>query len=60
MPVVPACLNTCATAADCAIPGSVILDGDNWACNGGKCDYTGCNSTKECTDYYQKPNYVCD
>jgi hypothetical protein len=59
VPVVPACYNTCGKAADCATPGTVLLDVDNWACTGGKCDYKGCNSTQECTDAYQKPGYVC-
>ncbi|MEP7124018.1 MAG: hypothetical protein ABJE95_24035 [Byssovorax sp.] len=60
VPVVPGCYPTCATVADCATPGSILQDLDNWACTGGKCEYTGCTSTKECTDAYQKPGYVCD
>ena len=54
------CFETCAMAAECATPGAPINEVDNWACTGGICDYKGCASNQQCTDYYQKPNYVCD
>ena len=58
-PVIPACYTTCTTANDCANPASVIVDADNWECAAGACEYTGCNSTQECKDGYNNPNYVC-
>lgn len=55
----PTCWPTCDVAADCAA-ASPILDADNYACDGGKCRWTGCNSTTECTDAYQTPDWRCE
>lgn len=45
----PTCWETCTTDADCPHGSSPpAVDGDNYVCDGGKCRYTGCNSTEEC------------
>lgn len=54
------CWPTCSAPADCATPQSPILDTDNYACDGGKCRWTGCNSTTECTTAYQSPDWRCE
>jgi hypothetical protein len=47
--MVPNCWYTCTTAADCARgPAGGTSDADNFACDGGKCRWLGCNSTAEC------------
>jgi hypothetical protein len=53
------CYPTCGTVADCAGP-TALTDADNYACNGGLCEYLGCNSTAECTTTYMTSNYICD
>lgn len=56
---VPTCWPTCGAPADCTAD-SPILDADNYACDGGKCRWTGCNSTTECTSAYQSPDWRCE
>lgn len=55
----PTCWPTCTTASDCAT-GSVLTDADNYVCDGGKCRWTGCNSTTECTSAFGSPDYRCE
>jgi hypothetical protein len=51
------CWPTCTTVADCT-SASPITDADNYACDGGVCVSTGCNSTAECMAI--GADYVCD
>jgi hypothetical protein len=55
----PACYESCNGPADCVIAGSTLYDTDNWACDGGKCRWTGCNSTAECQGAFMSQGYVC-
>ncbi|NUP09078.1 MAG: hypothetical protein HOW73_23755 [Polyangiaceae bacterium] len=55
---VPTCIRTCGQAADCASP-SPVADADNWTCEDSVCVYLGCNSSTECQDTFQSPNYEC-
>lgn len=50
------CVKKCSAPADCAVAGSAAYDADNWACEGGGCRWTGCNSDSECTSLGA---YVC-
>lgn len=59
-PPLPVCVPTCGTAADCATgPAGSIIDADNYACDGGKCRWTGCNSTAECTAANMSQAWAC-
>jgi len=56
----PTCYQTCAVAADCILPnGGTLYDADNYACEAGRCVWTGCTSTTECTSALMSPNYAC-
>jgi hypothetical protein len=56
---VRSCQLTCAAAASCAAPDApAVLDASHFACTNQLCEYTGCKSDKECTDYYG-PNSAC-
>jgi len=56
----PVCQARCTTAGDCAIAnGGTLYDADNYACDGGYCRWTGCNSTSECTDSLMNSGYEC-
>jgi hypothetical protein len=56
----PSCYPTCATAADCVVPnGGPLHDIDNYECNGGRCEWLGCNTTNECTTTFMDPDYIC-
>jgi hypothetical protein len=57
-PGIPLCYSTCAIPADCATPGSVLTDADNYACSNGLCQYTGCTGTPECAAVFGA-DYVC-
>ncbi len=47
------CHPTCMTVADCAPSGSPPLyDADNYACNEGRCEWTGCNDNTECASAF--------
>jgi hypothetical protein len=48
------CAVACNAPADCALPGGAAWDEDNWACDGGACNYLGCTSDDECA-----PSMVC-
>jgi hypothetical protein len=56
---VPTCWPTCATVDQCANPNSPLLGTDNYACDGGKCRWTGCNDTAECTAANMSPAWTC-
>ncbi len=56
---VPTCWPTCATVSQCANPNSPILGADNYACDGGKCRWTGCNDTAECTAANMSSAWTC-
>ena len=43
------CATPCTTASDCVNEGaSAAYDGDNYACESGRCTYTGCRDSEEC------------
>lgn len=42
-----ACVESCASAADCASTAAT-LDADNWACEASRCRYLGCAGDAEC------------
>jgi hypothetical protein len=50
VPVLPVCLETCSTRADCGVGTSPAYDADNYACEGGYCIYSGCLSDDECVE----------
>jgi hypothetical protein len=50
------CTRQCTTSTDCSL-GTLHFDADNYACEGGLCRYTGCNSDQECADALGP--YVC-
>jgi hypothetical protein len=52
------CIKQCSAPSDCATP-SAAFDADNYSCEGGLCNYTGCNSDAECRTSLMKSNYVC-
>ena len=54
----PLCVQSCDAPADCVTPGSVQHDADNYACDGGYCEYLGCQNNAECQTMGQ--NWVCD
>jgi hypothetical protein len=58
-PAVPGCVEACTAVADCTSP-SPIFDDDNYACSNNRCEYKGCNSSQECIDAFQSPNWVCE
>lgn len=41
------CVEPCSAPGDCGT-GQPAFDADNYACNEGICEYTGCNSDAEC------------
>jgi len=53
------CYHTCSSVSDCVLPGP-LYGADNYECNGGQCEWLGCNSTAECTEAFMSPSYVCD
>ena len=57
---VPVCVDTCQTAADCAVSGSTLSDAAHFACTGGKCQWTGCKSTTECQAALGSNRYACE
>ncbi len=52
------CVYYCSTPSDCDL-GISLYDTDNYECDGGYCNWTGCNSTSECQDAMQNTDYVC-
>jgi hypothetical protein len=53
------CLGTCNAAADCVpISSTAITDADNYRCQAGACQYTGCNGDGECTSVFGA-GWVC-
>ncbi|MFO0590090.1 MAG: hypothetical protein U0441_21290 [Polyangiaceae bacterium] len=57
-PHIPVCVESCQTAADCVHAGEVF-SADNYECVGGKCNYLGCLTDKECLDTYGTGTIVC-
>jgi hypothetical protein len=55
---VPMCTFKCDTVAGCA-QYSPAYDDDNYACQGGFCVYTGCNSDEECQASAPTSSYAC-
>jgi hypothetical protein len=54
------CKEGCLAVSDCIISGGgPAFDNDNYSCNAGACDYTGCNSDSECASSFPNQNYVC-
>jgi hypothetical protein len=45
---VPYCYLACGTAADCVVTKFPFASEDNYRCNAGACEYTGCLSDDEC------------
>ena len=43
----PGCVQRCVVATDCAL-ASELYDADNYRCNTGRCEWTGCNTSAEC------------
>jgi hypothetical protein len=56
---VPTCWPTCTSASQCANPNSPLLGADNYACDGGKCRWLGCNDTAECTQANMSSAWTC-
>ncbi|MBZ0233386.1 MAG: hypothetical protein K8M05_13745 [Deltaproteobacteria bacterium] len=56
---VPTCWPTCTSATQCANPNSPLLGADNYACDGGKCRWLGCNDTSECTAANMSSAWTC-
>ncbi|MBL8719792.1 MAG: hypothetical protein JNL79_27630 [Myxococcales bacterium] len=54
----PACVAACSKPADCATT-SAAYDADNYACNGGACEWKGCNDDAECKSSLAKSNTAC-
>jgi hypothetical protein len=50
------CVFPCNTAADCDLGGGPAFDANNYACENGGCQYSGCNDDTECAAL---GNYVC-
>ncbi len=57
-PAVAICKRDCQTPADCTTAAGAF-DADNYTCNGGACDYKGCNSDAECATSFGDPVYIC-
>ncbi len=54
------CYPTCTAPADCAIAGGgALYDASHYACTGGLCEWTGCQSTAECQAAFPTLDYVC-
>lgn len=59
--MVPTCFRGCAVASDCVIMGTgEAFDADNYACNAGICEWTGCKSDSECASSSpDQQNFLC-
>lgn len=55
----PTCWPTCTDPAQCAVAGSPLYDANNYACDGGKCHWVGCNDTSECTAANNSSSWTC-
>jgi hypothetical protein len=59
-PHIAACLPACSTASDCVPPqGPALYDASHFTCTAGVCEWTGCNTTDECTTAYQGAKLAC-
>ena len=52
------CTKGCQAAADCASDAGAF-DTDNYACEGGACQYLGCSADAECATSFNSSDYVC-
>lgn len=52
------CVETCDAAGECG-SGTAAFDGDNYACTGGVCQYTGCRDDAECAATFSSDRYAC-
>lgn len=52
------CTRRCTTESDCATT-SPAFDADNYRCDGGFCEYLGCNDDPECAAAFPTGDYVC-
>ena len=59
VPPLPECRLRCTVAADCDTGNGTLYDADNWSCNAGACEETGCNTNQECIDYFKDPQKIC-
>jgi hypothetical protein len=57
---VASCQPTCASAADCAIPGQPLSDAGHFACVRSRCEWKGCKSTDECKSALGSSRLVCE
>jgi hypothetical protein len=53
------CWPTCGSAADCA-GQPPLFDAENYACEAGRCVWTGCKSSGECATANQDPAWICE
>jgi hypothetical protein len=54
------CVQTCSRAVDCTSPrASPLYDASHFNCADGRCEYTGCKNTAECTAAYGEKT-VCE
>ena len=52
------CTKSCSSVSDCVM-ASGPWDEDNYRCEAGACQYTGCNSDQECESVQGMESYVC-
>jgi hypothetical protein len=53
------CTLPCDSVTQCASPGSILYDEDNWVCQNDLCVFTGCNNNLECEDAYPDDDVAC-
>lgn len=56
--LLPSCLKSCQTAADCGLDDGAYAAA-NYTCDGGECHYQGCKTDAECAITYPSPVFVC-
>jgi len=57
-PSITFCVLGCAVDADCTT-ASPAFDADNYRCDDGRCEYTGCVDDAECRATFSNTSYVC-
>ncbi len=58
-PFAPSCVKYCSVPADCEL-GISLYSADNYECDGGYCNWTGCNNDTECQEAMQDSTYTCE
>ena len=53
------CAIKCSQPGDCDAGGGGAYSGDNYVCEGGYCEYSGCNTDAECSQTYANDSYGC-